>query len=36
MLRDPPVWSRRRVHNAVGFLVVILIAIFLDGQRCDR
>ena len=31
MLRDPPVRSRRRVQNAVGSLVVILIAIFLDG-----
>jgi hypothetical protein len=31
MLRDPPVWSRRRVHNAVGILVSISIAICLDG-----
>jgi signal transduction histidine kinase len=31
MLRGPPVRSRRRAQNAVGFLVAILIAIFLDG-----
>jgi signal transduction histidine kinase len=31
MLRDPPIRSRRRVQNAVGFVAVILAAIFLDG-----
>jgi signal transduction histidine kinase len=29
MLRDPPVRSRRRVQNAVGFLAVMLVAIFV-------
>jgi signal transduction histidine kinase len=32
MLRDPPIRSRRRVQNAVGFLLVFLLAIFLDGH----
>jgi signal transduction histidine kinase len=31
MQRDPTIRSRRRVRNAVGFLVVTLAAIFLDG-----
>ena len=31
MLRDPPIRLRRRVQNAVGFLAVFLLAIFLDG-----
>ncbi len=31
MLRDPPIRSRRRVHNAVGFLFVVLVAIFVDS-----
>ena len=32
MLRDPHFRSRRRVQNAVGFLIVFLLAIFLDVQ----
>ena len=31
MLGDPPIRSRRRVLNAVGFLAVFLLAIILDG-----
>jgi len=31
MLRDPPIRSRRRAQNAVGILLVFLLAIFLDG-----
>ena len=31
MLGDPPIRSRRRVQNAVGFLTVFLLAILLDG-----
>jgi signal transduction histidine kinase len=30
MLRDPPIRSRRRVQNAVGFLLIFLHAIFLN------
>jgi signal transduction histidine kinase len=32
MLRDPHIWSRRRVHNAVGFLIVIFVAILLESS----
>jgi hypothetical protein len=32
MLRDPPIRSRRRVHDAVGYFAIFIIAIFLNDH----
>jgi signal transduction histidine kinase len=31
MQRDPPIWSRRRVHNAAGVIVLFLLAMVSNG-----